>query len=112
NEVIYVKKFVEVGHNNTLCLDHTYEGIICHQNCGVEYNKQDANDLRKCDCLSENKLCMKCECGPESNIAEELLINKIHYEKAVRDYQDSISNADACKNILNELNSKVEGLCE
>ncbi|CAG8538495.1 9610_t:CDS:2 [Gigaspora margarita] len=127
NETIYVKKFVKVGYKNTYCFDHMYDGMICHHNCGVEYNNQDTNDLRKCICLSEGELCKTCGCGPErhfqsdeelqyelpSNIAEELkalLNDEKYFKKVTENYFNRKSDAKVAEDDLNELDSEIENL--
>ncbi|CAG8850962.1 36109_t:CDS:2, partial [Racocetra persica] len=87
NEAIYMKKFVKVDYKNTYCFDHMYEGIICHQKCGLEYdnqdqdtNDQDTNDLRKCICIVvDGEHRNVCSCGPERHFQSN---EELKYELA------------------------------
>ncbi|CAG8657985.1 5283_t:CDS:2 [Cetraspora pellucida] len=124
NDVIYTKKFVEVDYKNTYCSNHMDKGIICHKNCGVEYEDKNTNDLQKCFCMLGNS-CKECGCGYERHFqwnqelktelppetAESLVINKNQFKEAIQDYQKHSSDIIVHEKELHELDSKVDNSC-
>jgi hypothetical protein len=64
-EVITVKTPIHKDTKNTLCTTHMRDGIICHENCGLEFTRESgSNTFVNCSCMGGDGKCRKCGCGP------------------------------------------------
>jgi hypothetical protein len=63
---ITLKKIVPASYYSTLCSRHFTDDIVCHDNCGLEFqNASGTNHFKDCACMGSNQLCKQCGCGPQ-----------------------------------------------
>ncbi|CAG8444966.1 14445_t:CDS:2 [Acaulospora morrowiae] len=125
-ETMSIKKFVNVDYYSTVCTLHFKNEIICHQNCGLEFESNHGTDhFRWCSCMGSNYLCIECGCGPSSHYHDNVALSeetqtintilediKAQYDSASQQYQKHSSDANNYQSSLSTLQAAANAKYE
>jgi hypothetical protein len=65
SETMTLTKIVGASYHSTVCTLHLKSNIICHDNCGLEFQNSSGTDhFKYCACMGSNDICDECGCGP------------------------------------------------
>ncbi|CAB4389893.1 unnamed protein product [Rhizophagus irregularis] len=121
-ETIKLKKIVNASYHSTVCILHLKDSIVCHDNCGLEFNNSSGTSyFSGCFCMGSDGICNQCGCGPSSHVHDKVklveqtqTINKVledikaqydganqqhqKYSNDVTSYQSSLSTLQTAAN--------------
>ncbi|PKC63514.1 hypothetical protein RhiirA1_537715 [Rhizophagus irregularis] len=96
-EEITIKKPIQKDTKDTLCTTHMRDGIICHENCQLEFNfESGSNNFISCSCMGQDGKCKVCGCGPSSHYHDstEMVTETKTIEKVLEDIKAKYDLAD------------------
>ncbi|GBB99715.1 hypothetical protein RclHR1_03600011 [Rhizophagus clarus] len=96
-ETITVQKPVQLDTKNTLCTTHMREGIICHENCRLEFTHESGtNNFIHCRCMGTDGKCSVCGCEPTSHYHDntKMVTETKTIEKVLEDMKAQYDEAD------------------
>ncbi|PKY19794.1 hypothetical protein RhiirB3_523784 [Rhizophagus irregularis] len=96
-EEITIKKPIQKDTKDTLCTTHMRDGIICHENCQLEFNfESGSNNFISCSCMGQDGKCRICGCEPSSHYHDstEMVTETKTIEKVLEDIKAKYDLAD------------------
>ncbi|CAB5192118.1 unnamed protein product [Rhizophagus irregularis] len=119
-KTITVTNPVKMSNNtkNTVCTTHQRSGIICHENCGLEFT---SSSFDVCVCMGSDGKCTKCGCDAYSHFhtdvgmrTETKTINyvledvKAQYDMADADHKRISNDANQFQQAFANLQAKAD----
>ncbi|CAB4490857.1 hypothetical protein RhiirA1_524305 [Rhizophagus irregularis] len=124
-KTITVTNPVKMSNNtkNTVCTTHQRSGIICHENCGLEFTGgSGTTTFNSCACMGGDGKCTKCGCDTYSHfhtdtemknetktINEVLEDIKAQYDMADADHKRISNDANQFQKTFADLQAKADG---